>query len=289
MTKRILVATDFSTRSDRALRRAIYLAKSLPASLSLVHVIDEDQPKRLVDTQVETTGQLLQEQVDGIREMDGIDCDWQVIRGGPGAALGTAAQDLGADLLILGPHRQQTLKDVFFGTTAERTMRTSTAPILTAKGVPNGSYKHVLLAIDMSDCSSYAIAVFNGLGIGRNAAISLVHVFDAAAATMMARTAVAREEISDYVNDEKRSASVALLKFLENQPIDPGNIHIVAEHGSVAATIATLAAQISADLIVVGTRGRNGAKKLFLGSVAEKIIGESECDTLAVPPSERSN
>ncbi|ATN37424.1 hypothetical protein ACO34A_27025 (plasmid) [Rhizobium sp. ACO-34A] len=289
MTKRILVATDFSTRSDRALRRAIYLAKSLPASLSLVHVIDEDQPKRLVDAQVETTGQLLQEQVDGIREMDGIDCDWQVIRGGPGASLGIAAKDLGADLLVLGPHRQQTLKDVFFGTTAERTMRTSTAPILTAKGVPNGSYKHVLLAIDMSDCSSDAIEVFNGLGIGRSAAISLVHVFDAAAATMMTRTAVAREEISDYVNDEKRNASVALLKFLENQPIDPGNIHIVAEHGSVAATIATLAAQISADLIVVGTRGRNGAKKLFLGSVAEKIIGEGECDTLAVPPSERSN
>lgn len=288
MTKRILVATDFSTRSDRALRRAIYLAKSLPAALSLVHVVDEDQPKRLVDTQVETTGHLLQEQADGIREMDGIECDWQVIRGGPGVALGIAAKEAGADLLVLGPHRQQTLRDVFFGTTAERTMRTSPSPILTAKGVPNGSYRHVLLAVDMSDCSSDAIGVFTSLGLGRNAAVSLVHVFDAAAATMMTRTAVAREEISDYMEDEKRKASVALLKFLETQPIDPGNIHVVPEHGSVAATIATLAAQISADLIVVGTRGLNGAKKLFLGSVAEKIIGESECDTLAVPPSDRS-
>lgn len=137
---------------------------------------------------------------------------------------------------------------------------------------------------------SDVIEVSNGLGIGRNAAISLFHVLDAAASTMMARTGVARKEISAYVNDEKRKASVAFLKFLETQPIDPRAIHVVPEHGSVAAAaIATLAAQISADLIVVGTRGRNGARKLFLGSVAEKIIGESECDTLALPPSERSN
>lgn len=135
--------------------------------------------------------------------------------------------------------------------------------------------------------SSDVIEVSNGLGIGRNAAISLFHVFDAAASTMTARTGVARKEISAYVNDEKRKASVAFLKFIETQPIDPRAIHVVPEHGSAA--IATLAAQISADLIVVGTRGRNGASKLFRGSVAEKIIGESECDTLAVPPSERSN
>lgn len=110
-------------------------------------------------------------------------------------------------------------------------------------------------------------------------------MFDAAVSTMTARTAVAREEISAYVNDEKRKASVAFLEFLETQPIDPRTIHVMPEHGAVtAAAIATLAAQISADLIVVGTRGRNGARKLFLGSVAEKIIGESECDTLAVPP-----
>lgn len=140
--------------------------------------------------------------------------------------------------------------------------------------------------------SSDAIEVFNGLGIGRNAAISLVRVFDAAVSTMTARTGVAREEISAYVNDEKRKASVAFLKFIETQPIDPRAIHVVPERGSVAvaaAAIATLAVQISADLIVVDTGGRRGTRKFFLGSVAEKIIGESECDTLAVPPSERSN
>lgn len=57
--------------------------------------------------------------------------------------------------------------------------------------------------------SSDVIEVSNGLGIGRNAAISLFHVFDAAASTMTARTGVARKEISAYVNDEKRKASVA--------------------------------------------------------------------------------
>src|SRR3546814_161697 len=44
MTERILLATDVSTRSDRAWRRATMTAKTLGASVSLVHVVDSDQP-----------------------------------------------------------------------------------------------------------------------------------------------------------------------------------------------------------------------------------------------------
>ena len=49
--QKILVATDFSTRSDRALRRASLLAHSVSAELVLLHVIDDDQPKPLQEVQ----------------------------------------------------------------------------------------------------------------------------------------------------------------------------------------------------------------------------------------------
>ncbi|HEU6442162.1 MAG TPA: universal stress protein, partial [Microvirga sp.] len=45
----ILVATDFSTRSDRALRRATLLARHVSARLVLIHVVDDDRPVRLVE------------------------------------------------------------------------------------------------------------------------------------------------------------------------------------------------------------------------------------------------
>ena len=38
------------------------------------------------------------------------------------------------------------------------------------------------------------------------------------------------------------------------------------------------------DLIVLGTHGRTGLKKFFLGSVAQKVVGYSRCPVLVVPP-----
>ena len=41
-------------------------------------------------------------------------------------------------------------------------------------------------------------------------------------------------------------------------------------------------------LLVIGTRGHTGFKRLLLGSVAERVISEIECDILAVPPMSES-
>lgn len=42
--QRIVAATDFSSRSDRAVRRAGLLAREFDAQLTLLHVVDDDQP-----------------------------------------------------------------------------------------------------------------------------------------------------------------------------------------------------------------------------------------------------
>ncbi len=49
--KKILVATYFSTRSDRAIRRATLLAKKFGSAVSLIHVVDDDRPRRIVDAE----------------------------------------------------------------------------------------------------------------------------------------------------------------------------------------------------------------------------------------------
>jgi len=70
--ERILVSTDFSTRSDRALRRGSLLARQSSAELVIVHVVDDDQPRRLVEVaQVEATV-YLHELARTMRELDGI-------------------------------------------------------------------------------------------------------------------------------------------------------------------------------------------------------------------------
>lgn len=58
--KRIVVATDFSPRSDRAIRRATLLAKQFSAHLTLLHIIDEQRSERLVEAEREVASQILQ-------------------------------------------------------------------------------------------------------------------------------------------------------------------------------------------------------------------------------------
>lgn len=59
--KQILVATDFSTRSDRALRRAVLTARQVRAELTLVHVVDDDQPNYLIERQKTAAAEILQQ------------------------------------------------------------------------------------------------------------------------------------------------------------------------------------------------------------------------------------
>ncbi len=113
--KKILVATDFSTRSDRAIRRATVLAKKFDAAVSLVHVVDDDRPKRIVDADRESTSMLLEEQARSVREIDGVDCSADVLLAAPSDEIIKAAEAGGADILVIGPHRHHAFLDVFVG------------------------------------------------------------------------------------------------------------------------------------------------------------------------------
>ena len=68
----ILAATDFSTRSQRALRRAGLLARDSGAELTLVHVVDDDQPSDLVALERREAERILGEQIDAIPELQGL-------------------------------------------------------------------------------------------------------------------------------------------------------------------------------------------------------------------------
>ncbi len=54
--------------------------------------------------------------------------------------------------------------------------------------------------------------------------------------------------------------------------------------GHPAREILTVAAEIQADLIVLGSHGRGGVEHLLLGSVAEKVMRKAECPVMVVPP-----
>jgi nucleotide-binding universal stress UspA family protein len=286
--KKILVATDFSTRSDRAIRRATLLARKFEAAVSLIHVVDDDRPKRIVEAERESAAKLLGEQARSVREIDGLDCSARVLLGSLSDEIIKAAEAAAADILVIGPHRHHAFLDVFVGTTAERTIRASRQPLLVASGVPAGFYGHVLVAVDLSEGSGNALHVLRELGLDRHAAVSVVNVFSAPARSHMAAAAASSADIAGYLAGQEERAAGELTEFMRSLAFAPTRQVLKLNESSVAHIICATAREVSADLIVVGTRGLTGVTKFLLGSVAEEVLHISDRDVLAVPPQRRS-
>lgn len=82
-----------------------------------------------------------------------------------------------------------------------------------------------------------------------------------------------REQLRSFIEAGVRPAGVSAIKV---------NAHVYP--GDPATEILRLAEDMRADLIVVGTHGRVGVKRLLMGSVAEEVMREAHCPVLVMRP-----
>lgn len=282
--KKIMVATDFSERSDRALRRATLLARQFGAGITLIHVVDDDQPRRIVEAERDEAETLLRQMGATLRQADGVACETRVIQASPFAGIAEAVADAAPDLLVIGPHRRQVLRDVFIGTTAERTIRMAGCPVLMVNAPPAGDYRHVMQTTDLSEGSRQALQRFLSLGLSGRMRNTVLHVFDAQALRLAFSHAMPKEEQKLYLADESKAASRRLLDFLATAELDDVTPLVRYDATTAQHEILKAAEEENADLIVLSTHGQTGLAKLFLGSVTEQVLRMSSVDVLAIPP-----
>jgi len=89
--------------------------------------------------------------------------------------------------------------------------------------------------------------------------------------------------------DQARSERETLLVRAVRAARDAGaNAEFFVWEGEPGDSIAAAAEAERADLVVVGTRGRSGAERMFLGSVSDHVVRHAECPVLVVRPSQRN-
>lgn len=282
--KTILLATDFSERSDRALRRATLLARQHGAALRIVHAVDDDQPAHIVRTERAEAEALLRKLCRTVRDFDGVTCESEVILALPFLGILKAVEAAAPDLLVIGSHRRQVLRDVFIGTTAERTIRQAGCPVLMVNAPPVGAYTHVLLTTDFSEASRDALDRFARLGLGEGLRNTLLNVYQAQALNLALSSAMSAADRQGYLDDARREAEHAQARFLA--AIGQREVTPALRHEARAAHLEILdaAQQMRADLIVLSTHGRTGLAKMLIGSVTEAVLRTSPTDVLAIPP-----
>lgn len=279
----ILAATDFSLRSQRAVRRAGVVARQCSAELTLVHVVDDDQPEELVELERREADKFLKEQMASLSELQDLRCRAAVTTGEAFDGVLRTARAISADLIVMGSHRKRLLRDIFIGTTIERVIRTGPYPVLMVNREVEFPYRRMLAAVDLSEPSALAIQVASALGLLNGLSITMVHAFAAPAKGHLFIADASKQRIDQYVADERLETSLELTRFLDAHGVLNLGWSQRLEEGEPFDVLARIVKEESPDLLVIGTHGRSGIARVLLGSVAEQTLRSLDVDILATP------
>jgi len=141
--------------------------------------------------------------------------------------------------------------------------------------------KHILVATDFSDCSNHALMQAAAIARLHGSDILVVHAIPAEAMLQQALEPPLWE-YQDIVRKAQSQMEVA-----ETSEVLDGISHeLLVEQGPLESVLARVIEDRNISMLVLGTRGRGGFKKLLLGSVAEEIFRIAQCPVLTVGPAE---
>lgn len=140
------------------------------------------------------------------------------------------------------------------------------------------SFKTILVASDWSDVSLNALSYAKAIAKRFGSHIVLVHVGDPLNPIVVGEGAWSEDDSTTRMEQQVEAAGIALRA-------EGFSAEAVNSYGDVRGEIQALAKNHDADLIVLGTHGRRGLNRLFLGSEAEGVIHISDRPVLTVGPS----
>jgi len=274
----ILVASDLTDRSDRALLRALRLMPQ-DGRLTVLHVIASGLPPELAAEQQRAAESFLARRLQRVPPERAAGCGSIVLTGNVFSTIIAEAIARAADLIVIGKPGNHPYAELFAGTTAERVIRFSDRTVLMVKQSTREHYQRVLVAFDGSEGVMRAFQM--ALAIAPDAEFRIVHAWWSPHVTL-GEIEAARQEIHDenkrlkeLIADAARqtvtasgAAAKITIDLVENNPY-----MVVANQSSWA------------DLLVMGTHSKGRlASTVSIGRLARHLLIESACDVLTSRP-----
>ena len=271
----ILIPTDFSSCANHASNFAINLAQLFGARITYVHLmsipidwthLEKDQTKKMypdVTQKVNEANTKLQELRDRA-EQEGVDAEFYVHYNESLEFLLEFAEKRNVDMIIMGSHGANGIREFFIGTNTQKIIRNANIPVLVVKNQVKPIRK---------------IAIVSDFGEQMEDANHFVKQFTT---TFKAEVHLA------YVNTpfaffDSRTILKRMASFAEEfQNVDIYKMHIHNDY-QIESGIKHFCADHNIDLIVMGTHGKKGIDRLFSGSMAENVINHQQVPVLCLP------
>jgi nucleotide-binding universal stress UspA family protein len=278
---RILVAIDDSNASNEAVAFASRLAREHDGQLIFCHSADwlpvitnlaesgmAGDTSEIIDD-LKQEGEVLLDRAMRAAQRIGVHAQRHLFEGNPAECILEFAADAKCSLIVMGTHDRSGLERLFVGSTTEAVLRGSAVPVLTLRSgtkrteATRRCFECIVVGTDESEPSDAAIATVLEWGPGE-------------------RQQVLFYCVAGVGDDEQEQARRVVHKALAS-----ANARGVSAEGRVIGgnpgeALITAAQQRSADLIVVGSHGRHGLQRLFLGSVAEHVVRHAPIPVLVV-------
>lgn len=293
---RVLVATDFSTHSNFALKMGKVLQEKSSCIVTLVHISDvasiwdwpatDIQARTLLDQfrseLVASVNKKIQEQMQSC----GVDFETKIIFGETYLEMMKLLKENSTDLLIMG-HRGE--KSIFpIGSFAKKMIASSPVPVLVMNN--EISINKIGCLLDLSSVMPQAVTGASDLAQLLNAHLSFFTSLPDLSTNLLTRMPFGLSNTALDENQRKEvimKAKAELKKYLGN--IDDNNIIVDIAIKGTSASLSEKLDEHNIDLAVLAKHNRGPIEKLFIGSVSKSFLDYFKGNILILPSSKKAN
>ncbi|MBN1857005.1 MAG: universal stress protein [Dehalococcoidia bacterium] len=293
MITRILAPIDGCDRSENVLPYVEELSQRLEAHITVLHVFPPS-----LHLQQDVHSQYVTGLVDDIRKRlsrPEIEVKGIVLEGKPSREIVDFAAQADIGLIAAAPHSQTSITHWTVGRTADKVIRETSKPVLLVRnGAADRSQDHILLSrvlvpLDGSrasrDVLPYVESILKPLQESGRGRLFLLHVLPG---THYATGPAIAKKV-DYTSSEMEGLHAQASRYLEEIAVmlrrSGKQVESRIAVGDAATMILKTATETETNLIAMTTHGYTGFSRLFLGSVADRVLRNSTVPLLLIKPS----
>ncbi|MCL5267628.1 MAG: universal stress protein [Bacteroidetes bacterium] len=295
--KEILVPLDGSALAESVLPAVARLAKKIDGSVTFMHVIEQNPPERVHGQRHLTRIEQAEKYLDSVASLplfEGVSVNVHVHETGVrdvSQSISDHSEELSQDLIVMCTHGNSGLHDLLVGSIAQQVISLSGTPVMLVnpsieKPKAKSNFENFLIPLDGNPEHEHALKFASSFARLCSARIHLMIAVPRFGTMSGELTAANRflpgttRRMMDMIVPDARNY---LLKVQTEIALGGLEVTTSTSRGDPARAISKTSKSIKADLIVLATHGKKGARPFWEGSVTPRISRTSKIPLLLIP------
>lgn len=271
---RLIVATDFSARADRAIDRALQMGRDGHHPIRFIYATE---PGKRTPADPDELNRRMEQCVGYPAGTDqgGGAIEYAYPEGSPPMAIAQSCEEQDTAMLLIGPARYNSFGDFFMGTAVDYVLRNTTKPVLIVKKRVKNAYDQIVAGTDFSENSAHAIV--KAARLFPDAAIHIAHAWHVPFEGFQRDGYVAEETAGDGA----KTLATFTAKLAEREPrLEEATTSLI--RGGPYDAVKQAVERFPDALVVLGSHGAGGFREATLGSNTSDILRFLDADILVV-------